>query len=470
MDYWELRSAVARSVPRKGAFEPVPRPRSLVKEKGRKGNYHQFDFESGKPEPIQRLLNETEIKSFVEVSLRAAHCPMPLNADVFDSPICPYNCLYCFANSFRASLYSSFFDNAKNMGIRYCNPDYFKAELDKHLRFRGEPGKAGNNPVNRAFALGLPLRFGIRYEDFLPVEERRGISLELLRYLAANDYPVMINTKSPLVGKDEYVRALASNSGRAAVHMTIISSDNQILRRLEPGAPNFDRRLEACRVLVQHGVRVVARIEPFMTFVNDEKSRVDEYIERIKDAGIEHLTTDTYSYSAGGGGLKASMEAAGVDFERMFGLMSDSQGLGSILLSKFHDYLRAAGLKVSTFDFGNVPDNDDDICCQVGDWFRGGFSYGNTTSAIRYVSRQGGRPVSWGEYEKWVDENGGWLSDRLREEVLLAWNNIGNPAYFPGWGRGMETAGMDNEGLLLWKTTTEDFRKSIFSDILRNTF
>lgn len=91
MNYWELRSFVSKLVPRSQLLtklEHLQSQTAYVQEKGRKKNYQQFDLVSGKMVPIQRLLSKDEIKSFVEVSLRAAHCPMPLNADVWDGLLC----------------------------------------------------------------------------------------------------------------------------------------------------------------------------------------------------------------------------------------------------------------------------------------------------------------------------------------------------------------------------------------------
>ena len=94
---------------------------------------------------------------------------MPFNVDVWDGLICPYNCIYCFANSFRASLYTAFFDNSKTMGLRHCNPDYYIKEMDKMAKYRtmSMKDKRQLSGINKAFALDIPLRMGIRFEDFL---------------------------------------------------------------------------------------------------------------------------------------------------------------------------------------------------------------------------------------------------------------------------------------------------------------
>ena len=378
------------------------------------------------------------------------------NENYFANGVLVHN---CFADSFRASLYTSFFDNSKNLGMRYCKPDYFRTELDKLMKFRGVKGKGSE--VQRAIGLEIPIRLGIRFEDFLPVEKRLGVSLDFLKYMAEVSYPVMINTKSALIGQENYVKVLADNKAKAAVHITAISADDMILKSLEPAAPPFKERVQACKSLTQAGIRVVGRIEPFMVFVNDSKDQVVEWIQAMKEAGVKNVTLDTYSWSATAPGVVRQMEIEGWDFHRLFTLMSDAQWLGSLLLGSFMDYLREEDFSCSTFDFGNVPGNNQSICCEVGDWFEG-FSYGNTVMAIRFITQTDGW-VTWSMYESFVEEHGGWLSEALRQTVYEAWNNFGNSAYFPGWGKGIELHGVDRWGRKVWRFNKlqDDFRQDM---------
>lgn len=478
MNYTELREICKDIIPRRSILEPLQKIKGLVKEKGRKKDYHEFNFEKGEFVSIQRLLNTEEMNSFLEVSLRAAHCPMPLNCDVFDGLRCPFACRYCFADSFRASLYTSFFDNSKDMGLRHCKSEYFRAELDKLMKFRGKQLTMSVNEVQKAISLQIPIRLGIRFEDFIPAEGRLGISLNLLRYLAEIGYPVMINTKSGLIGRDDYVRALADNAGGSAVHITMISSNDFLLKRLEPGAPSFQERIKAAKALTNAGVRVVARIEPLMIFINDVNIDVKNWVSQIIEAGVRHVTFDTYSWSASSPGVRRQMEIEGFDFERMFLLMSDAQWLGSLILEKFMDMIKEFALftyqekiNCSTFDFGNVPGNSQDVCCEVGDLFEskgGSFSYGNNLIAIRYIQSQNGKPVTWDDYEEYVMSKGGWLSKGLRTEIFESWNGLGNPAYHPDWAQGIEPYGFDTFGIRVWVyRKEEDFRMDFLKSIIK---
>lgn len=469
MNYWELRKLISRIVPRMTQLNFLSHKTGAVKEKGRKSGYHQYNLQKKEWIKQERLLNTEAVNSFVEVSLRAAACPMPLNIDTWDGLLCPYNCIYCFANAFRASLYTAFFDNSKTMGLRHCNPDFYKKELDKLMVLRGKNPEElpTSNPVAKAIGLEIPMRFGIRFEDFLRNESRFGVSLELLKYLRDIEYPIMINTKSDLVGRKEYVEAMSTNKAGAAVHITMISSDENLLSKIEPGAPSFQRRLEAGRVLSEAGVRVVARIEPYLIFVNDSPDKVQEYMEQIWAAGIRNITFDTYSYTALNPGIRQNFINKGFDFERMYLLGCDSQSLGSLLLGKFMDLFRENGFSCSSFDMGNVPSNQQMICCEVGDSFSNfGFNYGSTVAAAWFIKKQRGNPTSWKNYEEWVNKKGGFLSDSLKMEVKHLWNIEGNLAYSPSWASGMESCGLDEDGIV-WKwNSRKDHRYDLLTSLL----
>ena len=376
----------------------------------------------------------------------------------------------CFADAFRASLYTSFFDNSKSVGLRHCNPDFYKTKLDEMFnKFLGKDPLEVKSDLGKALAKRIPIRFGIRFEDFLPAEKSKGISLELLNYLRKAQYPLMINTKSDLVGEDAYVRALSRNKAKTAVHITMISCDEDFLRVIEPGAPTFAKRIQAAKNLSEAGVRVVARIEPYMVFLNDSKDMVQEYFGRMKEAGVTHLTFDTYSYSANNPGIRQNFVRRGYDWERMFLLTSDSQAIGSLLLSKFMDMFREQGFSASSFDMGGAPDNDDTICCSVGDWFPdAGYNWGCTVGAVRYIKERGLKPTSWNNFHRYVMRNGGFLSKVLEEEVKELWNLEGNASYFVNWGRGIEPCGHDEHGIL-WhyrENPEADFRYSILEGVI----
>jgi len=461
MEYSEIREITSRVVPGMRPFFEAQRKTGAVKEKGRKKNYSQYNLLEGEWQKQERLLKTEQINTFLEISLRAQACPMPFNGDVWDGLFCPFGCIYCYANAFRASLYTAFFDNSKTLGLRHCNPDYYKGEMEKMLPLRGKDPH-GLTDIRKAFAMEIPIRLGIRFEDFNPAEREAGISLQMLEYLSSIAYPVMINTKAALIGEDKYVRALAENEAGAAVHITLNSSNDVLNKKLEPAAPNYSQRMEAAKNLVSAGVRVVARIEPYLFLANDRPDEIERYARDLNQIGVKNITFDTYSYSALNPGIRQDFVNRGLDFDRLFTAGCDSQKLGSALLGAYMDIFRGYGISCSTFDLGNVPSNDQAICCEVGDWFKGGWNYGCTVMAMRFIKDKKGQPATWSQYREWVMENGGFLNAGLEQEVHELWNIEGSQvAYSPIWGGGMVPVGWD-EGGVVWSYSPEsDERKEL---------
>lgn len=119
MNYYELRSELAKVIPRRTQLEHGVFGKGAVKEKGRKSNYYQFDLERREMLKNERLLNTEEINSFVEVSLRASACPMPLNIDTWDGLTCAYACRYCMPSGTKILMANG---TEKNIG-RICVGD-----------------------------------------------------------------------------------------------------------------------------------------------------------------------------------------------------------------------------------------------------------------------------------------------------------------------------------------------------------
>jgi hypothetical protein len=235
---------------------------------------------------------------------------------------------------------------------------------------------------------------------------------------------------------------------------------------MEPGAPSYDERVKAMELLVKAGVRVVARIEPYIPFVTDTPDDVAKYIADMKRIGVKNITFDTYHYTANNPGIRQSFKNMGLDWERIFLIGCDSQAIGSLMLGEFMKLFRKEGFSCSTFDMGNQPDNDQTICCEVGDWFdQSGFNYGCTVVAARLVQNRGNVPTSWDVFRDYVISKGGFLSDDLENQVHQLWNCQGNDAYSHSWSRGLVAVGTDHNGMI-WKYENTDFRKDILESIL----
>jgi len=128
-------------------------------------------------------------------------------------------------------------------------------------------------------------------ENFLPLEKEHRLTYEFLMLLVEYDYPSVFNTKSDLVSEKDYVkllRELALNEN-VVVQMTLISLNENLLRRLEPGAPPPERRLKALKTLSNHGIPTQIRLSPYIPSVTEDYPQL---VEEAKEAGVRAIITE----------------------------------------------------------------------------------------------------------------------------------------------------------------------------------
>lgn len=97
------------------------------------------------------------------------------------------------------------------------------------------------------------------------MEERFGDTLRLLRELACRPgllQPVVILTKNPgRLTRPEYLDAMRSLPD-LLVQVSLITTNEAALRRLEPGAPSARARMAGMQRLRSEGIRVALRLDP----------------------------------------------------------------------------------------------------------------------------------------------------------------------------------------------------------------
>jgi len=441
--YWEVKEKLARLIPRQHLVASIEDPVS-IRTGWRYENLRERKLSPAKWREFTPVeYPQDRIGNAAEVSRKAFTCPLPFNVDVWDGKVCPYDCIYCFANVFRNTLYGNFVQTNANR-LRHHAWVHFKPELDRMMGKRRSPGSL-SGPA-RAVALDIPMRIGVRFENFTKAEAKQGVALSLLRYLSEKQYPVIINTKSNLVARDDYLEALAGNKGGAMVQFSMLSADDSLLRSLEPGAPSATERFEAMRALNAAGVRATPRIEPFLPFLADREEDIRRYIESCHQSGVTHVCWDTFSYSACDFSTRRLFQLRGIDFDRVFLASSESRIIASYMMHLMMEHFRANGFKCSTYDETAGQFNDDVLCCNTTGALTGGANWGSTKGAIHFI-RESKRPVSWAAYSLWVKSRGGFLSEDIESRLRMAWNNEGDGAYSLAWGP-VETAGVQGHDLI----------------------
>jgi DNA repair photolyase len=180
-------------------------------------------------------------------------CPSKLTFNPYTG--CDHGCLYCYASS-----YISRFSE--------CRP---KKNLLSRLkreaaRLNGELVSISNSS-----------------DPYPRLEKTSGLTRKCLKILAESRCRLQIVTKSDLITRDIDILQNVS----CVVSVTVLTTDDGLSRKLEPGAPVSSRRLKAIYTLAKTGIPTTVRIDPVIPFLNDD---LNALMEAVTDLGVLHVT------------------------------------------------------------------------------------------------------------------------------------------------------------------------------------
>jgi DNA repair photolyase len=184
-------------------------------------------------------------------------CPTKLTFNPYTG--CDHGCLYCYA-----SLYIPNF--------RQCRP-----KKDLISRLEREAKKLNGELISLSNSS----------DPYPQLEKQNGLTRKCLETLANSNCRLQIVTKSDLVTRDIDILQKIP----CVVSLTVLTDDDSLSRKLEPGAPASSKRLKAVEKLVTAGIPTTVRIDPVIPFVNDN---LDELVRRVSDLGVLHVTCSTY--------------------------------------------------------------------------------------------------------------------------------------------------------------------------------
>jgi DNA repair photolyase len=116
-------------------------------------------------------------------------------------------------------------------------------------------------------------------DPYQPLEARYKITRKCLEIMADNNWPVTIQTRSPLVLRD---MDIFNRAVHFEVGLTITTADEGIRKLFEPYAPSIRERLHALDELHRSGITTYAMIAPILPgaelLAEDLKGKVDSVI------------------------------------------------------------------------------------------------------------------------------------------------------------------------------------------------
>lgn len=134
---------------------------------------------------------------------------------------------------------------------------------------------------------------GTATDPYQPAERRYQVTRSVLEVLAGyTDIPVSITTKSPLVTRDIDMLRRIAECAEVVVHMSLITADRELARRLEPRAPTPEARLRAVERLRSAGIDAGFFIMPVLPGITDGPAALDLLVKRMADTGATHIAAN----------------------------------------------------------------------------------------------------------------------------------------------------------------------------------
>jgi DNA repair photolyase len=131
---------------------------------------------------------------------------------------------------------------------------------------------------------------GTATDPYQPAERRYRITRGVLEALAEQrGLSVTIITKSPLVTRDVDVLMRIASVSRLSVHVSLITTDRELARRLEPRAPTPEARLRAIARLREHGIEVGVNVMPVLPGITDAPHLLESLVRSVAAANASYL-------------------------------------------------------------------------------------------------------------------------------------------------------------------------------------
>jgi DNA repair photolyase len=177
---------------------------------------------------------------------------------------CQHQCIYCDSRSecYQIEKFSDilFKENAIDL-------------LENELARKRVKGTIGTGSMN---------------DPYMPVEARLRLTRRALELIARFRFPVHIITKSDLVLRDlDLLRRISEVY--TAVSFTITTADDQLAKKLEPGAPPPSARFQAIKTLAENGIYTGITMMPILPFIQDNEANITEIVAQAHEHGAAYI-------------------------------------------------------------------------------------------------------------------------------------------------------------------------------------
>ena len=201
----------------------------------------------------------------IKCGIQCLVCDYPIHLDTYKG--CSHACKYCFVK--------------QKYSINNIEPIHTVKSLRNFIE-----GK--RNFETKWCDWNIPIHWGATSDPFQVCEKTHKCTLKCLEVFAETKYPFIVSTKNPVLATEEpYLSLLSQCDVVFQISMACDKYD-----KLELGAPTYQERLKAAKILSQHVTRLIVRVQPF--FADKFKDILAE-IPHYAECGAYGIIVEGYS-------------------------------------------------------------------------------------------------------------------------------------------------------------------------------
>ena len=204
---------------------------------------------------------------------------------------CEFGCSYCYARYTHRYVVERAHDAGKLTDAEFA--DYRGAHgweaFEKRIFVKQHVVGALDADLTRV-PMGECIVIGTATDPYQPAERRFRLTRAILQRLTrCEGLSFGIITKSPLIARDSDLLVRLQERNELQVHLSLITYDAVLARKLEARSPVPAARLRALRKLVDAGVNAGLIVAPVLPGITDDVAHLDALFAAAREAGARFV-------------------------------------------------------------------------------------------------------------------------------------------------------------------------------------
>lgn len=241
------------------------------------------------PEPLRLLTSQADLQYHAAPGGGILNSPSATHMGFWSiNPYvgCAFGCAYCYArDTHRYTI-----ERAGEVGRSIVREMPPWMAFERRVLVKEHAGARVRDALrsSRAPSPGDSLVIGSATDPYQPAERRFHVTREVLEALqVVRGLKLVIITKSPLVTRDVGLLQSLARHNQVGVHISLITTDRELARTLEPRAPTPESRLRAVRRLAEGGIAVSVNCMPVLPGITDGPGMLADVVAQVAKAGAK---------------------------------------------------------------------------------------------------------------------------------------------------------------------------------------